>query len=186
MTERPNEDALPTSSGKWFNYSGELLPELLALGDHYRRDSLVSAINEALQQKRDRHGDQAITPEERVVLAVQALSRDVNNGGYDSFLSFSSGEYAPEIVEALLAIGAQSEAEITREALEHYGLVAPFTTEDVERVANDFSPEAKQRYEASWAIDQRFYRNACDLADLLFPFIEANRAKITLLDPDTD
>jgi len=49
--------------------------------DGYRVDSLVLAMESALDAK-DRR---TLSPEERVVLAVEALEREVNNGGYDQF-----------------------------------------------------------------------------------------------------
>jgi len=51
----------------------------------YRIDSLVLAFEQAISRKAARAGDRRLANEERVRLAVEALEREVNNGGYDQF-----------------------------------------------------------------------------------------------------
>ena len=84
-------------------YSGQTVSELLALEDSHRVDSLLWAFEEAINQKAARVGEDNLTIEERIVLAVEALEREVNNGGYDQFF-VNSMEYAPLIVEGVNAI----------------------------------------------------------------------------------
>jgi hypothetical protein len=57
-------------------YRGQTLDELLTMTDTYREDSIILAIEQALQQK----APTDLTPPEHVVLAVEALEREVNNG----------------------------------------------------------------------------------------------------------
>lgn len=68
-------------------YSGETTDELLGYPAQGQRDSLVRAFEEALQRKESRNGERALSTEERTVLAVRALDREVNNGGYHQFFS---------------------------------------------------------------------------------------------------
>jgi hypothetical protein len=80
---------------KWLDgYSGQTTNELLVLEGGCRIDSLVLVFEEALNQKVARNGDGGLTTEERVVLAIEALEREVNNGGYRLF-------FVPIIVQAL-------------------------------------------------------------------------------------
>ena len=91
---------------KWLDgYSGQTIEELLALADEYRVDSLLAALEEGLNQKAEEVGEQDLSDEERIVLAVEAFEREVNNGGYGQFFSNSSGQYTPIIVASLLNIG---------------------------------------------------------------------------------
>jgi hypothetical protein len=78
-------------------YSGQSVEELLSLEVTHRCDSLVLAFEEAIGQKAQRDGVRGLTTEERVVLAVEALEREVNNGGYDQFFINASREFAPTI-----------------------------------------------------------------------------------------
>ena len=57
-------------------YGGQTTDELIALESEYRIDSLVLAFEAALDAKAE-HSKQ-----ERVVLAVEAVEREVNNGGF--------------------------------------------------------------------------------------------------------
>ena len=77
----------------------------------YRTDSLVLAFEEAIQKKAE---SSPISKEERYVLAVEALEREVNNGGYDQFFLNSSHDFMDVIKEALVAIGCPKTAAITR------------------------------------------------------------------------
>ena len=61
-------------------YSGQSADQLLSLEGMYRIDSLVRAFEQAITQKAQRGGVQSLTDEERIVLAVEALEREVNNG----------------------------------------------------------------------------------------------------------
>src|SRR5450432_3253874 len=97
----------------WLDYAGQSTQELLACGETHRVDSVVVAFDEAIGQK-DPH---AITAEERVVLAVEALEREVNNGGFHQFFTNASCEYVPAIVDFLHAIGATTAAELAAEAI---------------------------------------------------------------------
>src|SRR5438105_806752 len=101
---------------QWLDkYSGQTVEQLIALEGEFRIDSVVLAFEQAMDQKAARLGDASLSDEERVILAVEALEREVNNGGYGQF--YSSSEYAPIVVRALRLIGCPKTAEITQKAL---------------------------------------------------------------------
>ncbi len=77
------------------DYSGQTVEQLLALEGECRIDSLVLAFEQAVDQKAVREGAGAVNVEERVILAVEALEREVNNGGYEQFFLNSTLEFAP-------------------------------------------------------------------------------------------
>ena len=97
----------------WLDYDGQTTEELLALGETHRLDSLVVAFDQAIQMK----GESTITPEERVVLAIEAMEREVNNGGFHQFITNSTHEFAPEIADALKRIGATVAASLAEQAV---------------------------------------------------------------------
>jgi Domain of unknown function (DUF4375) len=95
-------------------YGGQIIDEIIALRGHYRDDSLVLAIENALIERegwfdldseRIERAILSLTEAERVVMAIEAMEREVNNGGYGQFFMNSSKHFAPYIVQALQTIG---------------------------------------------------------------------------------
>jgi hypothetical protein len=155
-------------------YNGETAEELIALEGKYRTDSLVVAFEQAMDQKSARVGEDQLTEEERVILAVEALEREVNNGGYSQFFFNSSREYAPIIVDALRRIGCPNTAQITQEAVEAL-LKSPITGEEIE---NGTWTEDEDRDAALGKCDSRYFEAPENIAESLFAFIKANRTRI--------
>jgi hypothetical protein len=163
---------------KWLDgYSGQTTDELLALAAEYRTDSLAVAFEEAVQQKGEALGTQNLSTEETVILAVEALEREVNNGGYYQFFCNSSNEFAGVAVSALRRIGCETVAKLTERAITSLGLEGPPTVEAIEAVVHEDN-EALE--DALGDCDQEYYEVAGDLANPLLKFIKDNRAKIVL------
>lgn len=159
-------------------YSGHTTDQLLALEGKYRADSLVLAFVQALNQKSDRIGSEGLTEEERIVLAIEALEREVNNGGFERFF-INAGEYVPVIVDALNRIACADVAKLTRHAIDCLGIKGPVSVDAVERVMERESDAREERLEEC---DDRYCDIAGDLAGPLLEFIKRNRNKITLND----
>jgi hypothetical protein len=155
-------------------YSGQSVDQLLSLEGKYRIDSLVVAFEQAIGQKAQRGGVQSLTDEERVVLAVEALEREVNNGGYDQFFVNSSREFAPTIVGALKRIGCKLTASITQRAIAALG-VSELTSEAIDAA---MAADNEQRLAKLNRCDDLYYKNAEPIAERLFAFIKANKAGI--------
>ncbi len=166
------------SGAEWLDeYSGQTTDELIALQGKYRTDSIVLAFEQALSQKAERVGPEGLTEEERVVLAIEALEREVNNGGYWQFFVNSSNEYASILVDALNRIGSAAAAGLTQQAIDVLGIDGPLTVEAIERAMEDESDERDDRL---GECDGCYYRVVGDLAGPLLEFIKGNRDKITL------
>ncbi len=163
---------------KWFDeYSGQSTDELIALEGDYRIDSLVVAFEQAVDQKAARIGMENLTDEERIILAVEALEREVNNGGYDQFFINSSNEFAPIIVDSLKRIGCSGTAEVTHEAITALAIERPVTVEAIEDVMDEDSDERDDKLDEC---DEEYYETGENIAGRLFEFIKNNRDKITL------
>ncbi len=162
---------------KWLEgYSGQSADQLLSLEGRYRTDSLILAFEQAISQKAKREGMQSVTDEERIVLAVEALEREVNNGGYDQFFKNSSREFAPTIVASLQRIGCNQTANITQKAVE--AIAGSGLTE--EAIDTVMTSDDEQRLAKLNRCDDAYYKNAEPIAERLFEFIKANRVGITL------
>ena len=157
-------------------YSGETTDELLGYPAGEQRDLLVRAFEEGLQRKVSRSGGRALSKEERTVLAVRALDREVNNGGYDQFFRNSSKKFVPEIVQSLTRIGCRRTATITQRAINalHSGRVTVSRIEAAMRQPNEERDRELER------CDQSFYRSAQGIPTRLYAFIKANSVRIRL------
>ena len=155
-------------------YDGQSLAEILALEDEYRLDSLVVTIEQALGVKAWREGDAALSGAEAIVLAVEALVREINNGGYWQFFAGSSSEFVSGIVEALRRIGCPVTAEATAAAMAAFGVTDSMTPEEV-RAAVEVHEVADQQ-----ALNTGYFASGEDITLQLFFYIRDNRDSITI------
>jgi len=156
-------------------YSGETVEQLLALEGTHRIDSLVLAFEQAIDQKAAREGSGSLTVEEQTVSAVEALEREVNNGGYHQFF-VNTMEFAPVIVHTLRRIGCTKAAGITEDAIAALRLPS-LSVGEIEKVIYD---DDDQRDKALGECDHRFFEYPESIENQLFAFIKANRSKIRL------
>jgi hypothetical protein len=160
---------------QWLDgYSGESVDELIAPEGTYRIDSLVLAFEQGMDQKAARIGQQKLAAEERVILAIEALEREVNNGGYGQIFVNSSREYSQIIVDARRRIGCPKTAEITQKAL-RIVQEAPMSDEEIE---NGTWEDNEERQDALGERDSLYFKGPENIEEILFAFIKANRARI--------
>jgi hypothetical protein len=163
---------------KWLEeYSGEPTEELIALEGKYRSDSIVLAFEQALDQKFARLGAESLSKEENVIMAIEALEREVNNGGYHQFF-LNTGEYAPIVVDALKCIGCAETAKLTQEAIGALGIEGELTASAIERIIHEDTNG--HLISKLGKYDGAYYEKAGDLSEPLLEFIKANRHRIHL------
>ena len=161
---------------KWLEeYSGQTVEQLLSLEGEYRIDSIVVAFHQAVDQKAAREGDDALNPEECIIVAIEALEAEVNNGGYAQFFLNSSREYAPTIVQALARIGCPKTAAITQKAIDALHLPS-LTDEAIEAAMADDTVSEEELN----GCDDAYYKSGEDIAGQLFAFIKKNKDVIRL------
>jgi hypothetical protein len=158
-------------------YSGQTLEELLAMETSHRIDSLVMAMELALDQKLEARGADSLSSPERVILAVEALEREVNNGGYHQFFCNSSRLYAGEIEAALRGIGCPKHADIARRAIATLKVDGPLTPDAIEAALDVEEHDVEA---ALSSLDQEYYSCEEPIVDQLFAFVKARRAEIRL------
>jgi Domain of unknown function (DUF4375) len=157
-------------------YGGQTTDELLSLEGKYRIDSLITAFEQALDQKAARIGEAALTDEERLILTVEALEREVNNGGYAQFFKNSSREYAAVIVGSLRRIDCLKTAALTQRAIAALG-TSELTPDGIE---GTLAREDPQRQTALNLCDEEYYSDPEPIGLQLFAFIKANKDRISL------
>jgi hypothetical protein len=150
-------------------YEGQSTEELLALAGRFRIDSLVLAFEEAIQAKRP----EAVSLEESYILAVEALEREVNNGGYSQFFINASAEFVPVIEMALRAINCPKTADVTRDAIA--ALRLDLVTADTVAAAVDGDESVQQALDDC---DARYFGSGEPIADRLFQWIAVNKDRV--------
>lgn len=135
------------------SYTGQTTAELIALKNEYRIDSLVLAFEQAIQEK----PESELSEPERYVLAIEAMEREVNNGGWEQFFDNTENEFNNLLPNALDAIGCPNTAQLARAAI------------DANHSGTDLDD-----------LDDKYYALSESIEDKLFEYIEANAGAITL------
>jgi hypothetical protein len=154
-------------------YGGQTLQQLIAMKSSHRIDSLVLAVEQALLHK----PDTALTEPERVVIVVEAMEREVNNGGYGQFFLNSPRESTEFLVRALELIGCPKVAAISSDAIAILKLPAGFDSGTVERIASELSEEALSKL---GECDSRYYANDESIDERLFAYVELHQNQIRI------
>jgi hypothetical protein len=164
---------------RWLDgYSGQSVDELIAFASQYRVDSIVSAIDQALQQTAERIGLSQLNEVELTIVVVEALDREVNNGGYHQFF-LNTPEYAPFVVAALQRIRCPKTSDISASAISLLGLGQQFATNQVQR-ALDKDIGGHLIDVLSDQCDQLYYDSGEPIADRLFAFVRTHCSSIRL------
>ena len=165
------------SGGGWFDgYSGQSTAQLIALAETYRIDSVVLAFEDAIRMKAGRIGAEQLTHAERVVLAVEALEREVNSDGYLGLFR-TAADYVPLLEAALEAIGPGDVAALTRRAVASLSVDGPLTPGSILAAIDKDDDYRDGRLSAC---DRAYYDTAGDLSEALLSFIRANARDIQL------
>jgi len=166
-------------AAKWLDgYSGQTVDQLLALHPEYRIDSIVFAFEDALARRAQDHGLGALNEVEISVLAIEALEREVNNGGHHQFF-LNTPEYAEHVVPALRRIGCARTADVAQKAIDLLRLPGPVTTS---RVADALDNDAKGSLIEILIeqCDAPYFDEPEPIADRLFAYLSENRERIRI------
>jgi len=164
-----------TNTLPWLEYSGQSTAQILAHKGSHRIDSLLCAMEEGILLRQSKRGKRGTTDVERIFLAVMALDREVNNGGYRQFFSNSTREYAPAIAAALRKIGCEATAALTAKAIEALApdrVTAPAVYSAV--------LQRDARRDRQLGSFDRQYNQLDEIERRLFAFAEAHAPKIVL------
>ena len=123
----------------------------------------------------DRDGYAGLTPAEGVAYCVDALEREVNNGGFRQFFDNSSGDTALETVAALDAIHARQAAALVRRAIAQFPQGTPPRDRDERSRLMEELPAGAA--EAWMILDDEFYTYPDDLTTLMRQYVEAHRGE---------
>jgi hypothetical protein len=155
-----------------YGYGGQTTEELIGMASDYRIDSIVLSFEEALDQRKAHRN---LKEEESWILAIVALEREVNNGGYLQFLNNSSREHAPIVVRALEAISCPQVADLTARAIAALNIQGEITESAIESAIEAREEKISERFDM---LDSEYYRQTENIEYRLFEFIKANKSRI--------
>jgi len=151
---------------------------MATIGDVLANDdptSFAIALSDLVFPRYDRDGFDSLSAAERVAYCVDALEREVNNGGFEQFFGNSSGDTAAETDAALQAIGAAQAASLLQSATSLFPNGAPPRDPDERVEAIDaLSDEARSKW---GELDARFCAYPDDLTSLMRRFVIAHRSE---------
>ena len=127
---------------------------------------------EAVSQKCDTLGFEALSEAERVVYCIWWLEGEVNNGGFHQFFLNSSGNYYSETSAALIKIGAHK----TNDILEAASRLAfsGAASKDPEERQQALHSQGDKLVDDLDELDRRFYAYEEDLAQLVNRYLDAD------------
>jgi hypothetical protein len=153
----------------FLDYSGQTTAEILASKGAYNVASLLYALEKGIIATQSESKRADCTQPEHLLMAVSALQREVNNGGFAQFFFNSSRQYAPEIVEYLVWINCSKTASLAKRAIDCLALGAGPVTPDTVRAA--IVGEDAARDQRLNALDKEFYQLS-EIEHNLFRFVE--------------
>ncbi len=139
-----------------------------------RTDMAIMEIDEQLNEISD-FGENlnVLNPSQQVVIIIENLEREINNGGFNQFYFNSSGNYANETIEYLKIIGANKTSEIVEKANNEWenGIVLKNRNERQKTLKN-----IEKKADLVWKqCDTEFNEYQDDITGLLIEFIKKNR-----------
>jgi hypothetical protein len=125
----------------------------------------------AVQEKERRRGSDALAPHEKVVLDVDALEGEINNGGFHQYFFNSAGDRVAAAVDALKLIGALKAAAIVEDACRPF----PDGRPDVDRFARQ--RQLQKIDDAVFkGLDERFYAYPDPIGELMVTYYRKHSA----------
>jgi len=102
-------------------YEGQTVDDILAFADSEEPYQLLSCLEQAIKEHWQKK-PVVRTGVENIIMAVMALLREVNNGGFDQFFRNSSKKWAFFVGDALVHIGRKDAAKIAGRAVRALGV----------------------------------------------------------------
>ncbi len=159
---------------EWFeNKAGLGVAEIVSLEGQYRLDSLVAAVDAALSVKEA--SGAALNEEQRTILAVEALERDVNNGGFAHFFGDASWKHVPVLVKSLERVGSKEALGLVKEAVSLLKLSSAILNDPAQLFETIHAALAKHEVEIRLNdLDSDYYVVEEDLGKLVWNYAKKN------------
>jgi hypothetical protein len=116
-----------------------------------------------------------LSEEEKIIVFIEELEREMNSGGFNQFFFNSAGDFYSEILSALKQVGSVKFYNILKQSSK------PFPNESVptdRKKRQEILEEIEDKADKLWDdLDQEFYKYEEDIYGLLINFINKNIEK---------
>ncbi len=121
LTIRAHREGASLADLGWIDgYEGQAIDDILAFADSEEPYRVLCCLEDAIVERRRKKP--GATGVENIIMAVMALLREVNNGGFDQFFRNSSKRWAFFVKDALIHIGRKDAAKIAGRAVRALGV----------------------------------------------------------------
>lgn len=130
-------------------------------------DSLLTPIFYSAPEK--------LSMEEKTIVFIEALEREINNGGFSQFFFNSSGDFVAETVEALKKVGSSKFLALLEAAIAQFpGSYIPKDQGERQDILDTLENDAEPVWQK---LESEFYRYEENIYDLMVGYISSNIKK---------
>lgn len=116
-----------------------------------------------------------LSDEEKVIVYIEELEREVNNGGFSQFFSNSSGDYTEEVIQSLRKIDSVKFLRLVESAKSQFpNSFVPVGRAERQQILEEIENNASETWDR---LDSEFYQYEEDIYALMIGYIERNVEK---------
>jgi len=113
--------------------------------------------------------------EEKVIVYIEELEREVNNGGFSQFFFNTSGDYTEEVIQSLQKIGSIKFLSLAESAKAQFpSSIVPADKAERRQILEEIDEDANDKWND---LDDEFYQYEEDIYSLMSSYIERNIEK---------
>jgi Domain of unknown function (DUF4375) len=116
-----------------------------------------------------------LSDEEKVIVYIGELEREVNNGGFSQFFFNTSGDYTEEVIQSLQKIGSIKFLSLAESAKAQFpNFIVPADKAERRQILEEIDEDANNKWND---LDNEFYQYEEDIYSLMSSYIERNIEK---------
>ncbi len=116
-----------------------------------------------------------LSDEEKVIVYIEELEREVNNGGFSQFFNNSSGDYTEEVIQSLRKVGSVNFLRLVESAKSQFpNSFVPVDSTERQQILEEIENDASETWDR---LDSEFYQYDEDIYALMIGYIESNVEK---------
>jgi hypothetical protein len=116
-----------------------------------------------------------LSEEERNIIYIEELEREVNNGGFSQFFFNSSGDYTEELIQALKAVGSINFCKLVESAKAEFpNSYVPKIRGERQEILGSIEEKANPVWDG---LNTEFYKYEEDIYTLMLSYISKNIRK---------
>ena len=116
-----------------------------------------------------------LSEQEKNIVYIEEMEREVNNGGFNQFFFNTSGDYTNELINSLKEIKSKIFLKIVEEAIMEFpGGIVPSNSDERQKILEEIQERSENKWEK---LTQDFFKYEEDLYSLMIKYINENIEK---------